>query len=61
MKLYLFKNMNYYIGDNLTDEMEQQGVILTTDVVENKSPKITVDENGINIDWIEVGELDDLQ
>ena len=52
-KLYLFENLNYYIGNNLTGGMQAKSVILTTDVVADKYPKIIVDENGISVDWID--------
>jgi len=56
-KLYLFESLNYYIGDNLTPEMEAKGVILTEDVVENKTPVINVDTDGVNVEWVdEVGD-----
>jgi hypothetical protein len=57
-KLYLFESLNYYIGDNLTPEMESKGVILTEDIVEGKTPKINVDETGVSIEWVEeVGDI----
>jgi len=56
-KLYLFKSLNYYIGDNLTPEMKAKGVILTEDVVEDKTPVINVDTDGVNVEWVdEVGD-----
>jgi len=56
-KLYLFENLNYYIGDNLTPEMESKGVILTEDAVEGKTPRIDVDETGVSVEW---GDFDDI-
>jgi len=57
-KLYLFKSLNYYIGDNLTPEMEAKGVILTEDVVEDKTPVINVDTDGVNVEWVDQVEIE---
>lgn len=52
-KLYLFKNLNYYIGDDLTPQMKEKGVILTENIVEEKTPRIDVDETGVSIEWVD--------
>ena len=56
MKLYLFKELNYYIGENLPIELKDKAVILKTEAVEGKTPKILYDETGVSVEWTEPTE-----
>lgn len=53
MKLYLFKELNYYIGENLPMELKDKAVILKTEAVEGKTPKIVYDETGVSVEWVD--------
>ena len=46
MKVYTFKANNYYIGENLSDELKLLAEIVEVDEIpEGKTLKITRDEN----------------
>jgi hypothetical protein len=59
-KLYLFKELNYYIGEGLTEEMKARGVVFETEVIEGKQSKIIHDENGVSVEWVDELESEGL-
>ena len=53
MNIYLFKDLNYYIGDNLTEYMLSKAVILETEYIKGMQPVVEYDESGVSIKWVE--------
>ena len=53
MKIYLFKDLNYYIGSSLSDNMKNKAVIFETEYQEGKTPKVEYDKTGVSIVWVE--------
>ena len=53
MKIYIFKDLNYYIGNDLSDNMKNKAVIFETEYQEGKTPVVMHDKTGVTIEWVE--------
>ena len=62
MKVYVFKANNYYIGENLNDELKAKAEIVEIDEIpEGKTLKITRDENNKPaVEFIEENEMEEI-
>ena len=62
MKVYTFKANNYYIGENLSDELKLLAEIVEIDEIpEGKTLKITRDENNKPVvEFIEENEMEEI-
>jgi len=63
MKVYTFKANNYYIGENLSDELKVLAEIVEIDEIpEGKTLKITRDENSKPVvEFIEENEMEEIE
>jgi len=63
MKVYTFKANNYYIGENLSDELKAKAEIVEIDEIpEGKTLKITRDENSKPVvEFIEENEMEEIE
>ena len=63
MKVYVFKANNYYIGENLSDELKVLAEVVEIDEIpEGKTLKITRDEDNKPVaEFIDENEMEEIE